>query len=177
MLLLTLLIGLVSAGPASAAVIFDFSLPANGDVGAFSVQLQFDDYPTPSGLLVFNLLDPEVISFSSDTTIDPSTSVIGFEVTPTQTLIGLNLANSDPIAVLFTVDYPNDFFTFNRTETEDGVFNSISGTVASDLSLNTTTPEGTLTVSSEVPEPATTALLGLGFLGIAGFARRQKRSA
>lgn len=176
-MLLGLCLGLGIANPASAAVIYDFNLPVNGAVGAFSVQLTFASLQTPSGLQVYGLSSAPVTSFSSGTTIDPLNSVIGFEVTPTATLIGVSLIDG-ATNVLFTVSYPNDFFVFNRTPTDIGLVNSTSGNVTSSLTLGTSTPGATLDVSmSAVPEPTTSALSALGLLGFAGLLARKKRSA
>lgn len=175
-LLPVLFLSLGSANQVSAAVTFDFNLPANGDVGAISFQLTFPDYPLP-GLQIFFVGDPVVTSFSSGTPLDATISGIGFDVAATETLIGL--AFFDPSqTVLFTVEYPGDFFVFSRTPTDPGLFGSLSGNVISDFTLATSTPTASLLVTeSAIPEPATGAITGLALLGVASIFARKKGQA
>lgn len=177
-LLLALFLSIGAGTPASAAVIFDFSLAANGDVGAIRFQLTLPDYPLPLGLQVIDPTDPIVTFFNSGTPFDPTQSAIGLEITPTKTLIGVAFFNAASEAVLLTEVYPDDFFVFGRTPTTSGLFSSLSGVVLSDFTLATTNPTASLLVTeSAVPEPATGVLTGLAVLGVAGLFIRGRRSA
>lgn len=177
-LLLALFLSNGAGTPASAAVIFDFSLAANGDVGAIRFQLTLPDYPLPLGLQVIDPTDPIVTFFNSGTPLDPTQSAIGLEITPTETLIGVAFFNAASEAVLLTEVYPDDFFVFGRTPTTSGLFSSLSGVVLSDFTLATTNPTASLLVTeSAVPEPATGVLTGLAVLGVAGLFIRGRRSA
>ena len=164
------------ARASAASVVYDFSLPANGDVGAISIQLTFADVLPVDALNVFGLSGPEVTAFSSGTPIDSTSSFVGIEVTAVSTLFGIRLSPGAS-EVLTTVDYPADFFTFGRASEQAGTFLSATGTVFSDLVLATATPTATLVVMSAVPEPATVALLGLGALGAAVWRRRRTATA
>jgi hypothetical protein len=171
-----LLLGTTTGNPADAAVIYDFSLPANGAVGPVTIQLGFPAaVPAGGGLGVFPLTGPQVVSFTSGTPIDPAASAVGFEVLSTSTLIGIALRNSaDSSFVLSTISFPNDFFVFPRTPLQEGTFSSTSGTVFSDLSLVTSTPTGQLMVSETVPEPAAVVMLSLGLAAGAGLVWRHR---
>ncbi len=160
------------ARPAAASVVYDFSLAANGDVGAINIQVTLADFLPATGLNVFDFSAPEVSAFSSDTPIDAASSVIGFDNTMTSTRVGIRLASAIE-EVLTTVEQPADFFVFDRTATQVGTFLSSAGTVVSDFSLDTPTPTATLVVTN-VPEPATAALLALGGLGAATWRRRRR---
>jgi hypothetical protein len=162
--------------PAAASVVYDFSLGANGDVGAINIQLTFADFLPEGPLEVFGLSDPEVTSYSVGNPIDPAGAAIGVEVTPAGTLFGFFLSSPIGDVVLYTFEYPGDFFVLGRTPDQAGTFLSSSGTVRSDFNLVTSTPTATLVVSS-VPEPATTALCGLGILGVATWRRRRRMPA
>src|SRR5262249_23221515 len=81
---------LLCANVANADAIYDFSLPANGSVSSFDVELTFPDLLPADGLLVINLTSPQVTSLSFATAgFTPSNSVIGLEITPTSTLFGV----------------------------------------------------------------------------------------
>ena len=162
--------------PAAASVVYDFSLGANGDVGAIHIQLTFADLLPEGPLEVFGLTDPEVTSYSVGNPIDPAGAVIGVEVTANATLVGFFLSSATGDVVLYTFEYPGDFFVLARTPDQEGTFLSSAGTVRSDLNLLTSTPTATLVVSS-VPEPATAALCGLGVLGVATWRRRRSTPA
>jgi hypothetical protein len=164
-----------SAKPATASVVYDFSLAANGDVGAIAIQLTFGDFLPVSGLAVFDLGAPEVTAFSSGTPIDPTSSFVGMDVMAAGTLFGFRLS-SVVGEVLTTLDFPVDFFAFDRTVTQTGTASSTTGTVFSDLALATTTPPATLMVSTRVPEPATFALLGLAAAGALTWHRHRRRT-
>jgi hypothetical protein len=171
-----LLFCLSSASLAHATAIYDFSLPENGSVSAFDIQLVFPDLLQPQGLLVIPVTSPEVASLTFNTPgFTPGGSVIGLEITPSATLFGVALFNAAAEPLLFTVAYPADFFLFNRTPGTTGTFSSVAGNVASALPLATSTPVGTLSVTTSVPEPSTLILLASGVFGVAVFRRRAKR--
>jgi hypothetical protein len=168
-----LLFCLSSANRAHASAIYNFSLPANGAVSSFDIQLTFADLLPADGLLVIPVTSPEVTSLTFGTPgFSPVQSVIGLQITPTSTLFGLSLRNAAFAPLLLNVAFPGDFFVFNRTPLTTGTFSSVSGNVVSTLSLATANPVGTLTVTS-VPEPSTVLLLGSGFL--CGARRLRKR--
>jgi hypothetical protein len=167
-----LLVG--GAKPATASVMYDFSLAANGDVGAISIQLTFADFLPEGSLDVFDLTRPEVTEYSASTALDPVASAVGIEVTAATTLIGFFLTSAIGQSLLYTFEYPGDFFVLSRMPNQKGTFLSSAGTVSSDFNLVTSTPTATLVVS-RVPEPATVALCGLGVLGVATW--RRLRSA
>jgi hypothetical protein len=156
--------------PAAAAVMYDFSLAANGDVGAINVQLTFADFLPEGSFDVFDLTRPEVTAYSAGTPLDPIVSAIGVEVTAATTLIGLFLSSAIGESVLYTFEYPGDFFVVSRSPSQEGTFLSSAGSVISDFNLVTSTPTATLVVS-RVPEPATVVLCGLGVLGVATWRR------
>jgi len=170
-----LLFCLSSAHLANATAIYDFSLPENGSVSAFDIQLVFPDLLQPQGLLVIPVTSPEVASLTFNTPgFTPGGSVIGLEITPSATLFGVALFNAAAEPLLFTVAYPADFFLFNRTPGTIGTFSSVAGNVASALPLATGTPVGTLSVTTSVPEPSTLILLASGVFGVSVFRRRAK---
>jgi hypothetical protein len=169
---------LLCANVANADAIYDFSLPANGSVSSFDVHLTFPNLLPADGLMVIGLTSPQVTSLSFATPgFNPSASVIGLEITPTSTLVGVALANTASNLLLFTVNFPGDFFVFNRTPLATGTFSSVSGNVVSILPLATGSPTGTLTVTqtAAVPEPSTVLLLASGLLGIASLRRFRSR--
>ena len=167
-----LLFCLSSANLAHATAIYDFSLPENGSVSAFDIQLVFPDLLQPQGLLVIPVTSPEVASLTFNTPgFTPGGSVIGLEITPSATLFGVALFNAAAEPLLLTVAYPADFFLFNRTPGTTGTFSSVAGNVASALPLATSTPVGTLSVTTSVPEPSTLILLASGVFGVAVFRR------
>jgi hypothetical protein len=177
-LVVALLICLSCAKPANADAIYDFSLPANGSVSALDIQLTFPGLLAAGGLNVIGLTQPLVTSLSFPTPgFTPFLSVIGIQVTPTSTLIGLSLRNAMGGPLLFTNNFPGDFFVFNRTPLTTGTFSSVSGNVISILPLATGSPTGTLTVTqtATVPEPSTVLLFGSGLLCIASLRRLRSR--
>jgi PEP-CTERM motif len=167
-----------SARPAAASVVYDFSLAANGDVGAINIQLTLADFQPPTNGLInlFPLSAPEVSAFSSDIPIDAASSVIGLDVTTTSTLVGIFLASAIGEVLLSTATGPEDFFVFDRTAAQVGTFLSSAGTVVSDFSLDTPTPTATLVVTT-VPEPASAVLLTLGVCCAATWRRRRRTPA
>lgn len=161
---------------AQAAVIYDFSLPANGDVGAVRIVLTTPYFIPPSGLVILPTDAPEV-SVTSGVPLDPVESRIGVDVDSDRTLFGISLWDFAVDLVLLTEDYPDDFFVFERTPGQTGTFTSVSGFVVSDDELATRAPIATLVVSGspdvDVPEPATMTLLGAAALGVIARRRRQ----
>lgn len=174
---LALALGLVAvdSAPAAAAVMYDFSLPANGEVGAVRLVVTLPGFIAPGDDLVILSLEDSRVALTSDEGIDESESAIGLNTTPGTTLFGIALFGPQG-ALLFTVDYPEDFFEFVRTPNQTGTFTSVSGLVVSqDDELETRTPTATLVVSGTVPEPTSVALLGVGALGLLARRRRQAR--
>src|SRR4051794_6166453 len=79
-ILLTLCLGLGGINPAGASIIYDFSLPSNGSVGAIDIQLTFATFVAPEdGFNIYPLSAAPVTSVSSGTTIDTVKSVVGVE--------------------------------------------------------------------------------------------------
>lgn len=172
-ILLALLLCLSSASLARADAVYSFSLPANGAVSAFSFQLTVP-FLLPPGFGSLALTNPMVTSFSFTTPgLVPSQSVIGIQVSPTATFIGVSLRDAAFQPLLFTTNAPADFFSFPRLPLETGTFLSTSGNVVSILPLDTNTPVGTLTVTT-TPEP-TTALLVVSGLSMAGLITLRRR--
>jgi len=169
------IVGLVclwNPGTAAASAIYNFSLPANGAISALSIQLTEPALLPADGLIVLALTDPLVTGLSFPTSgFNPAASVIGVQITPTTTLIGLSLLDTSNSPLLFTTNYPADFFMFTRTPTSTGTFLSFSGNVVSSRTLATPTPTGSLTVTTPVPEPSTWFMLGSSLFCIAGLYR------
>jgi hypothetical protein len=159
---------------ANADAIYNFSLPANGAVSAFDIQLTFPELLPAGDLLVLPVAFPEVTSLTFTTPgFTPALSVIGLQITPASTLFGVSLVSA-AAPLLFTVNFPGDFFVFNRTPVTTGTFSSVSGNVVSVLPLDTGSPVGTLSVTTDavsVPEPSTVVLLLSSVLYIAALRR------
>jgi hypothetical protein len=175
---LALALGLVAvdSAPVAAAVVYDFSLPANGEVGAVRVVLTLPRFITPGDNLAFVPLDASLVTVTSDEDIDRSFSLIALNAKPGTTLFGIALVEVQGDLLLYTEKYPDDFFAFVRTPTQTGTFTSVSGLVGTDDDeLDTRTPTATLVVSGTVPEPTSVALLGVGALGLLARRRRQAR--
>jgi len=176
-MLLTLCLGLAGANAATAgSIVYDFSLPSNGSVGAIDLQLTYDSFVEAGGGLNVYLLDElPVTSFSSGTPVNASQSAVGFEVDAGSTLFGFQLFAPDSSSVLGNPTYPTDFFAFARTSDQTGTFTA-TGNVSSSLGLNTAQPTATLVVNDTdaVPEPATAVLLGPWLIGIAGWQMRRR---
>ena len=107
---LALLLCLSSASLANADGIYSFSLPANGSVSAFSVQLTLPALLPPGGLGVVPLTAPQVTFTFTTPGLVAANSVIGLQVTPTATLVGVSLRNAVGQPFLVTNDFPGHFF-------------------------------------------------------------------
>lgn len=163
---------LFTAKLANADAIYDFSLPANGEISALSVQLRAPTLLPAGGLLIIPATAPVLTINFPTTGFTPANSVIGFQVTPTATLVGLFLTSANG-PLLLNQAFPGDFFSFPRTPLQTGGFASTSGTVMSVRTLATPNPNATLTVT-EVPEPASALFLLAGLCAAGRFAMRKK---
>lgn len=175
-IVLIVCLGLAGGDRAAASIIYDVSLPSNGSVGAIDLQLTFDSFVAAgTGLHVELLSMIPVTSFSSVTPVDTSASAGAAEVDAGDTLLGFQLLAPDFSSVLYTPNYPADFFDFVRTADQTGTFTA-TGNVTSSLALNASQPTATLVVTdtSAVPEPAAAVLSGTGLLGIAGWRIRRR---
>ena len=172
-IVLTMCLGFAGVNPAAASIIYDFSVPSNGSVGAIDIQLTFASFVAAGSGLSQNFLSaPQVTSFNSVTPV--SVGAEGVEVNAGSTLFGLLLLAPDSSIVLDTPGYPGDLFAFARTDSQTGTFTA-TGNVISSLTLGTAQPTGMLVVTdTSVPEPAAACLLGIGFLGIAGWQIRSR---
>lgn len=184
-LLLALCLCIAAASPASAGVVYDFSLPANAAIGAIDIQLTFPDFlPTVADPTYYHLdplINPEVTSLISETAINASMSEMGIAATGSETWVGLLIFDPSGSFLALNLMVPasggsGDFFVFARTPTTTEIFSSTAGLLSDSSFSPVTTPTGTLTVSetvSSVPEPATASLLGLALLTIAGWRLRR----
>jgi hypothetical protein len=176
-IIIAVLVCLWNPNTAEATGIYTFSLPANGAISALTIQITEPALIPADGLIVISLTDPVVTLLSFPTTgFNPADSVIGIQILPTVTQVGLFLVDSTSAALLFTPAFPGDFFMFSRTPTGVGMFLSSSGNVVSSRTLGTSSPTGVLTVTSTtaVPEPSTLLLMGFSLLGIASLYRFRK---
>ena len=171
---LALCLGL-GASVASADVIFELSLPENGEFGGMQITWLYPTFPDVSGLSALSLDSPSIVSVTSVTPPNLSTSLVGIDILAGSTLIGVNLNGLNADTLLLNLIYPNDFFVFSRNLTETGTFQSIGGLVTSDLNLGTTTPIATLRVTdtAAIPEPAAWLPLGAVFCGMALLRKRR----
>jgi hypothetical protein len=178
-ILLVVCFGVAGPSRAAASVIYDFSLPANGALGAIDIKLNVGSFLPAAGLQIASLAAPQVTAFSSGTPVSAADSVVGINVLAASSLFGIRLATASGSNVLFTTSYPGDFFIFERTPNQVGTFLSSGGNVVSGLTLNTATPQATLVVtdSDAVPEPTTLSLCGWVFVGIASWYGLRRRSA
>jgi hypothetical protein len=166
---------LLSTSAVSAAVVYDFALPPNGNIDAIQIQLTLPTHLTGS-LRVFSVDDPEVTLFSTGSLSLPF-SFIGVEVQPAATLVGLALADDAGVLAVLNRVFPDDFFVFNRMSDENGTFLSVAGRIEADLPyfLDTETPTAQLAVGQTiVPEPASLLSFGAGAVVLAALWRRKR---
>ena len=168
---------LLSSVPASAAVVYDLNLPANGNVDPIRIQVTLPTYLAGS-LTVFDVNDPEVTEFSAGG-IPITLGVIGIEVLPSVTLVGVALADDLNRFATLNRDFPDDFFAFTRLVHQNGSFSSVSGTIEAELPyvLDSPTPTAQLDVSAAaIPEPASVFTFGAGGIALCFLARRRRRT-
>ncbi|WP_031494817.1 PEP-CTERM sorting domain-containing protein [Bryobacter aggregatus] len=172
-LLLTLSLGLSAVKPAEAAVLYEFSLPANGDIGPVQVQFTFANFSATPNLVIVPA-NTSSLTFLADPLVSAGNSVLGLMIESTTTYFGIDLKTSSNQSVLYTPAYPTDFFTFTRGVAETGTFTA-TGYVTSHFGLDIAFPTATLTVSeiSDVPEPATLSLVGICLVGAAAWRKRK----
>ena len=166
-----LLFLLFSVKLARADAIYNFSLPANGEVSSLNLQIRAPTLLAPGGLIIIPLTAPVVTTTFPTPGFSPANSIVGLQITPTATLIGLALGSATA-PLLLTPAFPGDFFSFPRAPLSTGAFVSTSGTVTSSLALATPNPTAALTVT-DLPEPASALLLAFG-LCAAGWLGRSK---
>src|SRR5262245_43028851 len=104
-LAVALFLSLSITSVANADAIYNFSLPANGAVSAFDIQLTFPDLLAADGLVVGPVNFPAVVTSLSFATpgFTPDLSVVGLQVTPTSTLFGVSLRDAVGGPLLLTV--------------------------------------------------------------------------
>jgi hypothetical protein len=164
---------LVSVATSPAAVVYDFSLPANGDLDAIEIQVTVPTYLS-GGIIVFAPGDAGLTSFSSGA-LDLELLAIGFLVEEMETRVGVAIVDENDLFAALNRDFPDDFFVFNRGVGQNGAFSSVSGLIEADpiYTLATMTPTAQLVVSgSPVPEPASFMMLAGGALGLLALRRR-----
>ena len=168
------LIVLLAPLSALADIIYELSLEANGEVDAINIQLTTPEFLPVGGLNVIPLVDPSV-SYTPGNDVVTLISFVGHGIDPLWTFFGVGLVDFAFEGVLFTLEYPDDYFAFDRSFDELGTFTSISGNVVSTLALDTANPIATLRVYDDtaVPAPPTLALIGLALVGF-GWSRRRK---
>ena len=172
---------LLSTNPATAAVIYELNLPANGNVDAIRVQVTVPTFVT-SSLFVVDMNDPEITLFNSGSVPLPNHSV-GLAALPSMTRIGFSLADASGNLATLNRDYPDDFFVFNRLPNEIGTFSSVAGNIeaSAPYTLDTATPIAQLIVSGQpddvfVPEPSSVLTTGAGMLLLGTIIRRKLRT-
>jgi hypothetical protein len=168
---------LLSAAPGSAAIVYDFTLPANGDIDTIELQITVPTYLT-GGLTVLMPGDPQLTLFSSGA-LSLELLAFGIVVDPLQTRVGVAIVDQNELFATLNRDFPDDFFVFNRAADENGVFLSVAGTIEADpiYTLATTTPVTELVVSGEpVPEPTSVLTFATGALVLLTLRRLQKRA-
>jgi PEP-CTERM motif len=156
------------AGSAEAgSVTYEFSLPANGEVGPITVELTVPDFLDPGGT-------ETITSYSSSIPIDTADSAFLIFVNGSTTMVGFNSLLDTSGDIIYD-STRNGLFTFTRTPDELGVMTA-TGTLASNSAydLDTLTFTGTLTVTT-VPEPSALILAGAAALGCLGVRARRRR--
>ena len=155
---------IAATAPAGAAVISSNYTVSGGTSGSFS--LDFDDATSLYTLTALSLTVP-----GGSTTFNTSNSALQFALGPTLVLGG-NVNGVDNI-----LTGANDDFFVNF----DATLNSQSATLSYYVANTQTVPFTTVTITrgsptAPVPEPATWAMMLVGFAGIGIALRRRSRS-
>jgi hypothetical protein len=166
---------LLSVALGSAAVVYDFALPANGDIDTIAIQVTVPSYLS-GGLTVFMPGDPGLTSFSSGA-MNLELLAFGILADPTETRVGVAIVDDSGLFAALNRDLPDDFFVFNRGASENGVYTSVSGTIEADpiYTLATTTPTAQLVVTVEpIPEPMSLLTFATGALSLLALRRARR---
>jgi hypothetical protein len=169
---------LLLAVSASAGIVYDFQLPANGNVDVVQIQVTLRNYIAENDFRVFNLGDPGVVFAVGTNPVD--LGFIGIQPLAASTLIGVALFDANGDTIQLTVLFPNDFFAFGRTPRGNGTWSSTGGFLISSgpYVLASASPVTGLTVSGtpDVPEPAS-ILTFAGGAALLFLLRRSRRNA
>jgi hypothetical protein len=155
------LAALALAAPAQASITVS-SYQVTGDVGSGSFTLEYNDVTTSYILtgLNFNLVGSSTTFDTSNSSLDSSLPVIGGNVNGVDLV---NIFGTDDFAFAF------DPTAASQTAFLDYFLSGSQGVLFSDLSITREVIRG------GVPEPATWAMMLLGF-GTIGVAMRRRRS-
>ena len=119
---IALCLGLTAVGStsATAAVLYDFSLAANGAVGPVRSVVGFSDFLPSTGLFIIPATSAEVVTLTSGTPIDPTLSVAGLDSGPAATLFGVSLTGAGGGLVLRNEAYPTGLLRLQpHTDADD----------------------------------------------------------